>query len=557
MGVAVVDQKGPIVTGSFALATEVHDDSGAPHTLEHLCFMGSKSYKYKGFLDRLATRACSSANAWTAGDRTCYILEAAGWEGFSSVLPVYLEHLIVPTLTEEAYHTEIHHIDGEGLDRGVVYSEMQGSSITAQRLMHVQAKRLLFPEGIGFRYDTGGTLERLRVLTLDRIRQFHKDMYQPKNLCLVITGEVDQNELLRILDDFEDTILDNVPAIDAPFKRPWVDSKPISELQETTVATVKFPATEESRGHVYVHFIGPDCNDGMSDAALRILLRYLCRSSLSVLRNTLVEKEALCSAMSGKIEYFSKGIVYIALAAVETQKLAQAEKRLIELLKEVAAKELDMSYMYVCVEQEQNGIKLLCEETEESFIEPIIEDHLYGDRDGRDLKMLESIKDFDELRKWTDPQWREFLSKWLSNAHHVSILGEPSHQLSKNNTREEEKRIKAQQKRLGEEGLSKMAEKLEAANSANEKPIPDALLEKFPVPTYESVHFIPTTIGRAGRARAMGKLDNEAQRVIDKDEDLDLFLHFEHVPSNFVQIQINLCTGCVPLNLKPLLVLYM
>jgi len=56
MTVVVVDRKGPKVNGFFALATEIFDDSGAPHTLEHLCFMGSRSYPYKGILDRLATR---------------------------------------------------------------------------------------------------------------------------------------------------------------------------------------------------------------------------------------------------------------------------------------------------------------------------------------------------------------------------------------------------------------------------------------------------------------------------------------------------------------------
>lgn len=64
--VIVVDQEGPIVHGSFALATEIHDDSGAPHTLEHLCFMGSKNYNYIGVLDKLGARAYSDNNAWTA-----------------------------------------------------------------------------------------------------------------------------------------------------------------------------------------------------------------------------------------------------------------------------------------------------------------------------------------------------------------------------------------------------------------------------------------------------------------------------------------------------------
>ena len=106
MNVVVVDQKGPKVLGYFALATEIHDDSGAPHTLEHLCFMGSKSYQYKGFLDKLATRAYSTTNAWTATEDTVYTLETAGWEGFAQILPVYLEHIILPTLTDAGCYTK-------------------------------------------------------------------------------------------------------------------------------------------------------------------------------------------------------------------------------------------------------------------------------------------------------------------------------------------------------------------------------------------------------------------------------------------------------------------
>ena len=62
-------------------------------------------------------------------------------------------------------------------------------------------------------------MENLRVLTADRIRAFHKEMYQPKNLCLVLVGEVDEDHLLQILDDFEDGVLDDIPKPSAPFKR--------------------------------------------------------------------------------------------------------------------------------------------------------------------------------------------------------------------------------------------------------------------------------------------------------------------------------------------------
>ena len=63
MQVVVADRKGPKVSGYFTLATEIFDDSGAPHTLEHLIFMGSKNYQYKGLLDKLSSRAYSSVYA--------------------------------------------------------------------------------------------------------------------------------------------------------------------------------------------------------------------------------------------------------------------------------------------------------------------------------------------------------------------------------------------------------------------------------------------------------------------------------------------------------------
>lgn len=120
MRVVVVDRKGPKVYGYFPVATEIFDDSGAPHTLEHLVFMGSRKYPYKGVLDKIATRAYSDTNAWTDTHETVYSLSTAGWEGFAQILPIYLDHVVVPTLTDAACYTEVHHINEKGIDAGYV-----------------------------------------------------------------------------------------------------------------------------------------------------------------------------------------------------------------------------------------------------------------------------------------------------------------------------------------------------------------------------------------------------------------------------------------------------
>ena len=138
---------------------------------------------------------------------------------------------------------------------------MQGVQNNAAELIDLAARRLTYPKDVGFRYETGGMMEQLRVLTAERIREFHREMYQPKNLCLVITGEVDQNNLLDILDKVEETILDVIPSPTAPFKRPWVDSAQIPALEKSVIEKVEFPEEDESFGEIEIRFIGPDCNN--------------------------------------------------------------------------------------------------------------------------------------------------------------------------------------------------------------------------------------------------------------------------------------------------------
>ncbi|KAI5865602.1 Metalloenzyme, LuxS/M16 peptidase-like protein [Durotheca rogersii] len=557
MQVVVADREGPKVNGYFTLATEIFDDSGAPHTLEHLVFMGSKSYHYKGLLDKLASRAYGSTNAWTATDHTAYILETAGWQGFAQILPVYLEHLVVPTLTDAACLTEVHHINGEGNDAGVVYSEMQGVQYTSSELMDLKARRLLYPENVGFRYETGGMMEALRVLTPEKIRSFHRTMYQPRNMCVIIVGEVDHENLLSILGAFEESVKDDIPPLNASFRRPWVESAQPPALKETIISTVEFPEEDESSGDVIIGFFGPNCIDVLEATALNVLLTYLCGSSVAVLENVMVEKEELASSISYWWDARPNSVIWLQPTSVATEKLAFVEKRLISLLKEVASKPLDMTYMNECIRRERRQVKAEAEESGSFFSSNIITDFLFGNRDGSTLKDLDNLREYDALEKWTDEQWRAFLRKWISDAHHVSILGNPSLQLAEKLKRDEEERIRKRKQELGTEGLNKLAQELEDAKRQNEVEIPASLLEKWQVPPVESIHFINAQTARSGKARSLGVQENPAQKVIDEaSPGIPLFVQFEDVKTNFVHITVHVGTSKVPTAYKPLLSLF-
>ncbi|KAK2850733.1 hypothetical protein FQN49_005370 [Arthroderma sp. PD_2] len=557
MRVVTINQKGPRVQGYFVLATEIHDDSGAPHTLEHLCFMGSRNYQYKGLLDQLATRVYSDTNAWTATDHTAYTLDTAGWEGFALLLPVYLEHVIAPTLTNAGCYTEVYHVDGAGHDAGVVYSEMQGVQNNASELMDLQCRRLLYPEGVGFRYETGGMMENLRVLTAERIREFHREMYQPKNLCLVLTGEIEHENLLTVLDKFEDTILDVIPSPDSPFKRPWTDSLQAPPLQKSTIKKVEFPEEDESSGEIEIRFLGPDCRDRIQAGALNAVLLYLAGSSASLLENTLVEKEQVASSVYYNTQDGPRTEIAFTLSSVATEELEAVERRFFEVLQDAMKQEIDLKYMRECIQRHQRTWKFATESSASSFTEVVITDFLFGKRDGSTLEKVATLEEYKVLEKWTDMEWREYIKKCISDAHHVSILGVPSAKLAAKLTEDEQKRIEERKAKLGEEGLKKLAEDLEKAKAENDKEIPKELLSKFVVPDTDSIHFIQTTTAKSGYALKPGRPDNNIQKLIDSDgSELPLFIHFEHIPSNFVQFTLMISTADVALQSLPLLPVY-
>lgn len=205
--VHVNHKSSPLVQGYFAVATECPTDSGAPHTLEHLIFMGSQQHPYKGLLDTAGNLCMSSTNAWTATDQTVYTLTSAGWQGFKQLLPAYLDHILNPTLTDAACLTEVYHVDPDDLsDKGVVFSEMDAIESQSWFVTMLEKQRLMFPEGSGYRSETGGLTPNLRQISNDEIRKFHKDAYSPDNLCLIVSGNVPEDELLKIVQEWDDTL---------------------------------------------------------------------------------------------------------------------------------------------------------------------------------------------------------------------------------------------------------------------------------------------------------------------------------------------------------------
>lgn len=292
-----------------------------------------------------------------------------------------------------------------------------------------------------------------------------------------------------------------------------------------------------------------------ASTALSTLLTYLCGSSVSVLENVMVEREELASSVSYWWDSRPNSIIWLQPTGVETDKLEFVEKRLFELLKEVASKPLDMKYIRECIQREKRRVNFHAEVSESFYATNIITDYLFGKRDGSTLRELESLDEYDVLEKWTDEDWRGFLRKWMADAHHVSILGKPSLTLATKLKNEEEARIAKRKEELGPDGLKKLGERLEEAKKKNDEPIPPSVLDRWSVPGTESIHFIESDTARAGHARSLGLGEGSAQKFLDAAPTgkLPLFIQFEDVPSNFVHITAHIGTSDLPVELKPLM----
>jgi Zn-dependent M16 (insulinase) family peptidase len=134
-----------------------------------------------------------------------------------------MDHVLFPTLTDEAFVTEIHHVTAEGDDKGVVYCEMQGRENGAESLVDRACLDLLYPDPLcGYSSETGGKLVQLRSCTNDAIKRYHQEYYRASNCCLVVTGGVDASELLATLASTEASIAAHAESAPPELPRPWI-----------------------------------------------------------------------------------------------------------------------------------------------------------------------------------------------------------------------------------------------------------------------------------------------------------------------------------------------
>jgi Zn-dependent M16 (insulinase) family peptidase len=519
----------PIVKGDLVFATEAFDDDGLPHTLEHLVFMGSEDYPYKGVLDLLANRCLSSGtNAYTDTDHTNYTLSTAGSDGFLNLLPIYLDHLLFPTLTDSAYTTEVHHINGEGENAGVVYCEMQARENSGDSRCHLEMLRSMYPGKCGYKSETGGLMENLRNSTNNtKVRNYHGAFYHSKNLCVVVTGPVKAEEVFVSIKPIEDKIVEK-GLHKMNFDRPW--QAPVEPLAESVRRRIQYSSDTDDDGLVYIGFRGPNVVKNFEDLiGLTIILDYLNSTAISPIQRDFVEcDEPYCSSVSHSVIENSISCFYLAFESVGKQYLDAVADKLLNLLRNIQEEKekLDMKRLQSVISRKKVRI-LSCAETSphEIIVGPVIGHFLYGS--GALKERAQEIPILDKFAKCEAKFWCDMIAKYMTGpeSRYVCVVGEPSPSLMKSMAEAEKARI-AEQKENLKDKLPEIAAKLKKSIEDNEKPAPKAMLSSIPVPSVDNIKF------------------HSIERVVLKPElNVPFRLQYDSIKTNFITIHVVINTS--------------
>ncbi|KAJ3217338.1 hypothetical protein HK099_005514 [Clydaea vesicula] len=303
--VVIVPIPGPLVSLDVIIPTLVEDHKGLPHTLEHLIFCGSKTFKERGYLDYLATRSLSAGtNAYTAEDHTAYQLTTAGEEGMVNVLPVFMDHVLSPTLNDSQFITEVFHMDKEAKHQGVVFCEMSSRENTEPDMLDLALKRLLFQNSTTYSFEAGGLTKDIAHLTNEEILHYHKEFYHLDNTTLLICGEVNPENIFEALNSVEGLLDATCPNKGSPQK--MIVAPKLPDIPQKLISrTIHFPSTDEEVGSISYGWRGPYTKDLKDVVALEVLFRYLSDTAASPLNQKFVEIDSpMASSCDFDLKYY-------------------------------------------------------------------------------------------------------------------------------------------------------------------------------------------------------------------------------------------------------------
>lgn len=282
--VVVPDRRAPVVTHmvwyKVGAADEPQGKTGIAHFLEHLMFKGTNKIP-PGEFSKIVARLGGQDNAFTSQDITSYFQRVAK-EKLPQVMDMEADRMANLSLDENNVLTERKVILEERRSR---VDNDPGSLLQEQIMAALYVAHPYHNPVIGWENE-------MRKLSRADALAFYKRFYAPNNAILVVTGDVEPDEVMALARETYGKIPAN-PEAGAPRVRP-AEPEPLAErrviLRDGRVGKATFE-------RYYVTPSGTTGAEGEAEA-LQILARVIGSSATSRVYNTLVRDEKKASSAS-------------------------------------------------------------------------------------------------------------------------------------------------------------------------------------------------------------------------------------------------------------------
>ena len=163
----------------------VETPAGVAHFLEHKLFETEDG----GDAFRLFSELGADSNAFTSHTSTSFT--------FSSPMDVFYESL---SILLHFVHTPHFSRESVERERGIIAEELNMYEDDPDSRSFNELMKCMYRKN-GVRYDVGGTVESIGMITPELLYLCHTAFYRPENMTLVIAGDADPGRIAGIMDE--------------------------------------------------------------------------------------------------------------------------------------------------------------------------------------------------------------------------------------------------------------------------------------------------------------------------------------------------------------------
>jgi zinc protease len=303
-------------------ADEAPGASGLAHYLEHLMFRGTEAIPAGAFSPLIAAQG-GNDNAFTSYDYTAFH-EVVASDRLAMIMQMEADRMQNLRITPETATPEL----------SVVLDERQErTDNNPQGKFEERLGQVLFP-GHPYGIPVIGWKAEMEKMTPEAAAAFYRHHYAPDNAVVVISGNVDMAEVMRLAAG----TFGRVPKRDVSPRRVFLALKPPRETRVVMVdARVQQP-------HLEIHIVGPSraTEKDHESYAFEVLSEALAGGEVGVLYKQLVMKQQVAGSLDISYDPDARGpapFVFIATPQAG-RTIDELEKALNESLHHLARKGL-------------------------------------------------------------------------------------------------------------------------------------------------------------------------------------------------------------------------